>query len=114
MPTTKLISARIRKTKSKAFPISIETPAIPVAPKTIATSAKTKNASAARNIQKPPDKKIHEMRTCSQTFNSSKYLQRKGQAEAGLNFNKGQITALVGIIATQCVQDRQERTLTDS
>jgi hypothetical protein len=51
IPTTKLIRDRIRNTNNRPFPISIETPANPVAPKMMATNAKTKKTSAARSIK---------------------------------------------------------------
>jgi hypothetical protein len=50
MEKIKLMMERIRKTKSKVLPISIETPARLFAPKIIDKIAKIKKATAARNI----------------------------------------------------------------
>lgn len=49
----KLIIAKIKKTASNIFPISIEIPAKPIAPKIIESKAKTKKPNAARNIETP-------------------------------------------------------------
>jgi len=45
------MAARIKKTKRRARPISIDIPAKPVAPKSIPKSANTKKTSAARNMK---------------------------------------------------------------
>ena len=54
-PVTKLatkdITASTKNTNNTVLPISIETPAKPVAPNKIATSANTKNKIAALNIK---------------------------------------------------------------
>ena len=53
MLITKLITAKTRNTNSNVLPISIDTPAKPVAPNKNATSAITKNVIAAFNIRSP-------------------------------------------------------------
>ena len=47
------ITAKTKNTISSVLPISIETPATPVAPSIIATKPNIKNATAARTIKTP-------------------------------------------------------------
>jgi hypothetical protein len=51
MPAKKEMTANAKKAIKSVRPISIDTPANPVAPNIIAMSPRMKNTSAARNIQ---------------------------------------------------------------
>lgn len=86
--TTKLIAARIKNTVKRVLPMSIETPAKPVAPKRIATKAKTKNKMAARNISPPEVNNARPYLSCCSKCLESVFSKSSANSEIEMSLGE--------------------------